>query len=67
MGIWLKPSLSFASSSNRWRGLHELDSKPLEKLHGRTPNIGMLFRNGGGEMYDVFRRWLTFQSREFWS
>lgn len=31
--------------------LHELDSKPLEKLHGRTPNIGILFRNGGGEFY----------------
>jgi hypothetical protein len=31
--------------------LHELDSRPLEKLHGRTRNIGMLFRNGRGEMY----------------
>lgn len=31
--------------------LHELDSKPLDKLHGRTPNIGMFYKHGGGEMY----------------
>jgi hypothetical protein len=31
--------------------LHELDQKPLEKVEGRTPNVGMFFRHGGGEMY----------------
>jgi len=31
--------------------LHELDHKPIEKLHGRTPNVGQFFRHGGGEMY----------------
>lgn len=31
--------------------LHELDHKPLDKLQGRTPNVGIFFRHGGGEMY----------------
>jgi len=31
--------------------LYELDKRPLEKLYGRTPNIGILFRQGGGEIY----------------
>jgi hypothetical protein len=31
--------------------LHELDHKPLNKLQGETPNVGMFFRHGGGEMY----------------
>jgi hypothetical protein len=31
--------------------LHELDHRPLDKLQGVTPNVGMFFRHGGGEMY----------------
>jgi len=31
--------------------LNELDSKPLEQLHGRTPNVGIFFEHGGGQMY----------------
>jgi hypothetical protein len=28
-----------------------LDHKPLDKLQGVTPNVGMLFQYGGGAMY----------------
>ncbi len=31
--------------------LNELDKRPLDKLEGKTPNIRMFFRHGGGEMY----------------
>jgi hypothetical protein len=31
--------------------LNELDQRPLHKLEGKTPNIGMFFKHGGGEMY----------------
>jgi len=33
------------------RPLNELDKRPLDKLEGKTPNIGMFFMHGGGEMY----------------
>jgi hypothetical protein len=31
--------------------LHELDHKPLDRLQGVTPNVGMFFRHGGGAIY----------------
>jgi hypothetical protein len=31
--------------------LHELDSKPIARLVGEVPNVGLLFRHGGGSMY----------------
>lgn len=31
--------------------LHELDQKPLNRLEGFTPNVGLFFRHGGGSLY----------------
>lgn len=33
--------------------MHELDSRPLDQLQGQTPNVGMFFRHGGGQMYGL--------------